>query len=143
MILFVGESNPHGADPAMALYPLPKHAAGGRLCSILGISPRTYLRRYRRANLLHEGKWSRVAARAAACDLLVKDPARRIVLLGSKVCEAFRVPFVPFRVHNIFPFPMLVLPHPSGLCRIWNDPSSVTRARAAFQAFTLRPKGER
>lgn len=123
----------------MALYPLPAHAAGGRLCSILGISPRFYLRKYQRANLLEEGKWSRLAARLSASVILTKTTARRFVLLGAKVADAFRVPFEPFRVHRVLSWPTLVLPHPSGRCRIWNDPESTQRARRVFQAFTLRP----
>jgi hypothetical protein len=31
----------------------------------------------------------------------------------------------------------IVLPHPSGLCRLWNQPDSVMRARAALQEAGL------
>ena len=35
--ILVGMNNPYGADPAMALYPLPERASGGRLARILGL----------------------------------------------------------------------------------------------------------
>jgi len=124
--LLVGELNPYGADPELALYPLPEHASGGRLARILGLSRGQYLRAFGRANLC-SGRWSLGDARGAAELLtIMNDRDRPIVLLGSKVCQAFAQPYHPFtsagRLH--------VLPHPSGRCRAWNEPGAVARARA-------------
>lgn len=52
-----------------------------------------------------------------------------LVLLGAKVARAFEFnPFEPFTVAD--GGKTLVLPHPSGLCRMWNEAGTVERARA-------------
>lgn len=60
------------------------------------------------------------------------------VLLGARVAAAFGIhPFIPFtvftadkRAPDCAGRPIIVLPHPSGLNRLWSDPSAVPRARA-------------
>lgn len=121
--LLVGEANPYGADPYFALYPLPEHASGGRLARILGLGEKRYLDAFDRRNLCPT-EWSMRVARAEAA-LIMAAPARPVVLLGAKVARAFGLPYRPFtRSAHLF-----LLPHPSGLNRIWNEPGSVHRAR--------------
>jgi hypothetical protein len=92
---------------------------------------RAYLGSFRRVNLV-VGEWSTEAAREAAAR--VRDS--RLVLLGSRVCGAFRVPFRPFAAFEVsWGRRALVLPHPSGRCRLWNDPDNIARARAAVAEF--------
>jgi hypothetical protein len=139
--LLVGELNPYGTDPRYALYPEPERSAGGRLCRlVLGLSVKEYIKRYDRANLC-VGVWSAPVARRAAAALtegVEQRPA--IVLLGRKVCDAFRISFIPFRVIRAgethvghWRSNVVVLPHPSGLCRAWNEPGSFERARVALR----------
>lgn len=130
--LLVGESNPYGSSDYFALYPEPPWAAGARLCEILGLTHREYLRRFDRVNLLKGPKWSLVAARLAAAKL----SHRRRILLGSRVCAAHGVPFDPFDHFSVgMGVWVLVLPHPSGRCRLWNAGGVVEKAREAVQAF--------
>lgn len=137
-ILLVGESNPYGADPTLALYPLPEHASGGRLARILGLSRSEYLRRHDRANLC-DGPWrireARVRARALFAPL---PPGAGVVLLGAKVAEAFGEPYTCYEVRLRLGVHLLVLPHPSGLNRAWNAVGSVQRARDAYQTLCQR-----
>lgn len=142
--LLVGELNPYGSDPRRALAPLPPGAAGGRLCKVLGMSPKEYLKAFDRANLC-VGDWDDDRARDRARSLL-RSPRAGFVLLGAKVCRAFGVAFDPFTVsgdvgdRGIF----VVLPHPSGRCRLWNDPASAERARELVRrAFQYTNKEER
>lgn len=141
----VGECNPYGADPYFALYPLPENASGGRLARILGLSRTEYLRRFDRVNLC-EGSWSLPAARAKAQAL--RD-GRPLVLLGAKVCAAFKLAFVPFMqtglVEQVEPTQgfikyrriavAYILPHPSGLNRIWNESDAVEKSRLCVAEF--------
>jgi hypothetical protein len=121
--LLVGEANPYGADPYFALYPLPENASGGRLARILGLSEQRYLEAFDRRNLCPTA-WSMKVARAEAAKILA-EPERPVVLLGAKVAKAFGLPYAPFtRSARLF-----LLPHPSGLNRIWNYRGSVERAR--------------
>lgn len=134
-ILLVGEANPYGGDPRMALYPLPENASGGRLARILGLSATEYLRAFRRVNLCPTD-WSLKEARRRADELRLAGGA--LVLCGAKVSGAFGYPFEPFAVraaeHVLAaqPFLYAILPHPSGLSRSWNDPDAPKRARAAL-----------
>ncbi len=127
-ILIVGEDNPHSADPRYALYPHPPGCAGHRLCrDVLGYEFRAdYLKEFDRTNLC-SGTWSTTEARVRALDLL--ESGRPMVLLGAKVARAFGLEFAPFSVACGAAL-MAVLPHPSGRCRVWNEPGSFARARA-------------
>ena len=147
----VGESNPHSADPRHALYPLPLNAAGGRLARVLGLSPREYIRAFpdRRNLLSGTAKWSAPSARASADEVLrTSKPGAVLVLLGAKVSAAFGVGYrpglyLPRMAHVGADVPrrrvVLVLPHPSGRCREWNDPQTAERVRSALREVGALP----
>ena len=138
-VVLVGESNPYGADPRYALYPDPPGCAGYRLChKVLGIDARDYLRAFERVNLLQGPRWSVPKARAAASALVQRTDGgwsrpggRPLVLLGRRVAAAFGLgDILPFTRVPIGEWTFVLLPHPSGRCRAWNDPGSFERARA-------------
>lgn len=137
--LLIGEDNPHSADPLMALFPDPPGCAGHRLCTrVLGLSPSQYLARYRRANLCPSDAWDNAVARHEATAWLhrVQHTPDPVVLLGSKVAEAFRLRFDPFTVVDpgLGAPPLVLLPHPSGRSRLWNDPGAYERARQVLRS---------
>lgn len=127
--LIVGESNPYGGDPYFALYPAPDGCSGHRLCClILGMRRASYLASFDRCNLC-DGPWSGAVASDRARQLLA-GAVPRFILLGSKVCFAFGVPYRPFtRVGAC-----VILPHPSGRCRRWDVPGAVAEARACVRS---------
>lgn len=140
----IGESNPYGADPRYALYPLPERSAGGRLCRLIVRMPaHDYIAYYRRFNLC-SGSWRMKEARKTAEATLaevrrIRSVARcrgeavyppKLVLLGAKVSEAFGIVFEPFTVYSGTWCDYIMLPHPSGLNRLWNEPGSYDRAHA-------------
>lgn len=136
--LLIGESNPYGHDPAFALYPLPEGCAGHRLCHvILGMAKREYLATFDRVNLLDGPKWGVPAARAAAVQLCRRG--QPLILLGVRVAKAFGVDSEPFRRRrlvipaDLLDVNVLILPHPSGRCRVWNEPGAVNRARRSVR----------
>lgn len=140
-VLIVGERNPYGEDPEHALYPIPKHASGDRLCKILGLDADAYLARYDRVNLC-VGPWSLPAAREVALHLRLRRDLRdhRLVLLGRKVQLAFRVEAALFELAQLGGRPVLVLPHPSGLNRLWDvDRDARTKARRALKKLETAP----
>ncbi len=129
-IVLVGESNPYGSSPEFALYPEPSGCSGHRLCHlILGMHRQSYLSAFERANLC-DYRWTMSEAVQSAARLM--DGGGRFVLLGSKVCAAFGVPFVPFTAEDEV---LLRLPHPSGRCRAWSQPGAYLRARVAVRRF--------
>lgn len=155
-VLMIGEDNPQSAEPEHALYCAPDGVAGHRLQSkILGISRLDYLAIWR-ANLCCP-TWNLREARERARVLLpqakhLEDavPWEIVVLLGAKVAKVVTdvlgvMPMRPFdyrrwcrayvevpRKVTIRSEPLVCLPHPSGRCRAWNDPSTVHKARAAM-----------
>src|ERR1019366_478944 len=119
-------------DPRYALYPLPKGSAGDRLCRlVLQMGLREYVNTFDRVNLC-AGKWSVKAARARAGELLASRDAGAVVLLGARVCNAFMLAFVPFSVVQGGRLSVVILPHPSGLSRAWNEPGAYDRARSVL-----------
>jgi hypothetical protein len=133
--VLVGEANPHGGDPKYALYPYPRGCAGYRLCfDVLGMRRSDYVRSFHRVNLCGT-RWRIREARNRARSL----GGLRLVLLGAKVASAFDVPFEPFASQwnstGDGGGGILVLPHPSGLCRLWNRVGSFEEARRAVVEF--------
>jgi uracil-DNA glycosylase len=112
----------------------------------MGLDYREYLRRFNRVNLCPQ-KWSIRVARVRAEEIvLTTRPEEVIVLLGSKVCSAFKELIAigkggqlpgPFDYGDILTIygirKMVVLPHPSGLSRAWNNPEAFERARRALK----------
>ena len=131
--LLVGELNPYGADPKYALYPLPEGASGDRLCRlVMGLQRAEYLRRFDRVNLC-VGKWSMRAARVKSAEIECQTP-RTLVFLGRKVATAFNSGHhPPFSIVEVGGIRAVLLPHPSGLCREWNEPGAFDRARAVLR----------
>ena len=144
-LVIVGESNPYGRDPSMALFHLPRHASGDRLREHLGLTDATY-EALDKVNLC-AGKWSMAEARRRA-DELVPD-YQVLVLLGAKVravfggrggaawgttanvspfCAQHRSGTLPGPYHHVCT--LVALPHPSGLSRAWNEPGARLRARS-------------
>jgi hypothetical protein len=95
------------------------------------LAPDAYLREYDRANLC-AGRWSAASASAAAAEIS-RSGAPAIVLLGAKVCAAFGLDYEPFTARYLASPRLVVLPHPSGRCRAWNEAAAVDRARAALR----------
>jgi hypothetical protein len=129
--LLVGESNPYGGDPRFALWPDPPRCAGWRLCHlVMRLTERQYLLAYDRVNLC-AGPWRIAEARSTATHLCAGDAQPPVIVLcGSKVCGAFDVTFDPFTFN--LATRVVILPHPSGLSRAWNEPGALQRARAVL-----------
>lgn len=133
--LLVGEANPYQTDPRLAqrfaLYPDPPGCAGWRLCKlVMGLEPADYLTRFDRANLC-DGKWGMREARARAAEIQKRLGVS--VLFGAKVCSAFDVEFKPFAAYITGSNDFVILPHPSGLSRAWNEPGAFERARGVLR----------
>lgn len=144
-VLLLGEDNPLSSAPEHALYPYPENCSGERLCNIiLRMRVADYLATWR-TNLC-VGRWSRHEAGNRAMVLMRSEaPWRTIVLLGRKVAKIFEPitgfmqPFTGGRVtYGDVTFQVVCIPHPSGQCREWNDPSSFERARAAILEWEPR-----
>lgn len=135
-VVLVGELNPLSSHPSDALVPWPNGCAGHRLMRILGLEEPDYLA-IARLNLC-SGRWSRDSANLRANWLVNQHVGRDdvLVMLGRKVAGAFCYQLPSF-THEVRDYGLIEkneltlvsLPHPSGLCRAWNDPGATERAR--------------
>lgn len=138
-------NNPYSSDPGFALYPEPRGATGDRLCRVvLGMEAHDYLRHFVRVNTV-VGPWSPARGLRGATEVFKQLPAGvTVVLLGRQVWDAWRrvIPgrlpgktWEPFRVHTdgVRDLTFVLFPHPSGLCRVWNDPGALSRARVVLR----------
>ena len=129
----VGERNPYGADSEYALYPAPEGSAGHRLCcQILGMRRKDYLNSFDRVNLLAREVWCLWTAMMAAAEVR----GDRLILLGRLVCEAFGLAYRPLSLSTYGATrAALILPHPSGRCRMWDTDGTIERARELVRKF--------
>jgi hypothetical protein len=144
-VILVGELNPFGTDPRLALYHLPRRSSGNRLRVILGLSDAEYAR-IPKANLC-EGRWRARDAHDRARRLLADPETLVYVLLGKRVRDAFRAvcgvaglfaDFSTYRDSGNVAYTLVALPHPSGLCRVWNDPGAAELARDLLRRVAPR-----
>lgn len=126
--IIIGMNNPHCQEARYALYPAPEGCAGHRLWGLLhartGATKGEYIKGFERLNLVDAPKWEMRTARRTAQLMLEDDTleGRRIVLLGTSVRTAFRLPPVLVKPVVVRGVTFRQLPHPSGRCRWYNDP---------------------
>lgn len=138
--LLVGELNPYGSESRYALFPYPANSTGDRLCKkIMGLTRVQYVRSFNRINLC-TGKWDREAAESAAYAIKYDESLETVVLLGAKVCAAFGFPYAPFSIMLSKGKTFVILPHPSGLCRTWNEPDAFARAKRLLKKYAVLPR---
>lgn len=133
--LIVGENPGRKTHPSLPLFPWPTTSSAGRLVSMAEVTPGEYLSGLYRRNLCDtRGEFDLDDARERAREILTAlfdlPKAFRVVLCGSKVARAFDVdrPFwVSGRLESRQRF--VVIPHPSGLNRVYNDRSARRNTR--------------
>jgi hypothetical protein len=135
-VLIVGEDNPYGSDPEMALYHLPRYASGDNLRRHLGLTDVEY-EKIMKTNLCPR-RWSLAEAKENAGRLVEDAHWGVIIMLGVKVKKAFSWESIPpFSVAGKEPWQttFVALPHPSGLNRVWNEPGANERAQKLLQQY--------
>lgn len=145
--LLVGEAPGGGAFRSpnavgSALYPLPTGRAGSNLQRTSGLSVGQYLRAFLRINVLDAypgSRWPKEAASLAwAARVAHLVPGRTCILLGRNVAQAAGLDdyewFQPIVPEGMGARTMLVvLPHPSGRNRLWNDKANRQKAKLVLQ----------
>lgn len=129
--IIVGELDSCATDSVLVLYPEPRYTPGWRLCHlILGLRREDYVEQFDRRNLLTGTKWSTKKAQAAADQLWLESEGAPLILLGGLVARAFGVSERLFDVTlRSSGQPIIVLPHPSKLCREWQVEGAYKRAQ--------------
>lgn len=124
----LGMNNPHSDDPQDVLSPRFPGSAGCRLYQMVRdvdptLSEADYLTYLDRRNLMAGDKWCPSVAKVMSSDLRASLSGRRVVMLGTLV-----PPALGFRHDGQWynwreaDLTYCVVPHPSGLSRVYNDP---------------------
>ena len=127
-------NNPLSSDPKMALYPHPVNCAGWRVWKMLDdvcedhVSKALYLEKFERRNVLSSREWSWREASEAGRALMDELSGRTMAVLGVQTARALglpRLPWCQWGQHSHLPGPTTycIIPHPSGRCREYNDPT--------------------
>lgn len=134
--VLLGMNNPHSDDPAKALGVLPTRASGYRLWQMLAISGMAkeppvvvgapqYEAAFDRYNLLDDEVFDPERfTHQRWLDILGKINNRVVVMCGTNVPRTLGLKHNGFnlRPNSAEGFVYYVIPHPSGLCREYNDP---------------------
>lgn len=128
-VVLLGMNNPNSARPDAALLPYPRGCAGHRLWAMVhdvcGVSRAEYCRLTERRNLLDARTWCYRAAAARVEDAWSVLQGRRVIFLGASLRALMWRPVTPpasWRRDEARDVTWSWLPHPSGLCRDYNDP---------------------
>ena len=125
--MIVGECDPRGEG---ALSPARRGSTGDRMCKMVEavdaeFDRRDFARVFDLRNLCGE-RWDDEEASDKAAHLVryLVDLESPLVLLGTRVRRTFRLPEIApgdsFVIRGLRFYPV---PHPSGLCRAYNDPA--------------------
>lgn len=125
--VLAGMNNPNSPRPDTALLPYPKNSAGWRLwkmvSNVCGISRAEWCRSTERVNLVDDTEWDPRRARARGEELWRSWRGRRVVVLGDATLRALGLPKTPVLLWSVSNgVTWCWAPHPSGLCRSYNDP---------------------
>jgi hypothetical protein len=122
---------------------------GHRLAKFAGITFEEYLELFDRVNLLtlrqdtaEKGfEFDMELATISAGLLRQTQPERRyMVLLGKRVAEAFRLPLFYFEEMKEPDHTFIVMPHPSGVNRWFNDSRNLTEAQSFMRRMVEQAK---
>ena len=127
-VVILGMNNPHSARQDTALLPWPRGCAGWRLWKmaneVCGVSRAEYCRLTDRRNLLDARTWDARRASERVEDVGTTLQGRRVVVLGRTLARLMWLPETTpatWQRGGRFDFEWAYLPHPSGLCRDYND----------------------
>lgn len=144
--IIVGINNPHSDDPEKALGVEPVGSAGNRLWLMVKDAANRqgkdfreidYLDGFDRVNLMEKPDYTPEQMRLRQYSLMASFTGRRVVMCGTKVPMTMGLRHSGFHlgVQQGPNFVYYVIPHPSGLCREYNDQSM--RHRVGDLLFSL------
>lgn len=134
-IIIIGEQADHdGADPLSG-------DSGRRMARLIGVDFREFLESFVRINLWQPAEKPRGEGRRGDLELRVLG-GRKVVLLGRSVARAFDLKTEPWLCRRFIqargsyrPYEVLLLPHPSGRNRWYNDSANREAAGRALREF--------
>ncbi len=149
--ILLGMNNPQSAKPSDALYPHPVGCAGWRVLEMLRrrvpeATVQDYLVAFDRRNLLNATVWNGAEAKLSADEFVRTErklAGRTVVTLGDKVRSLLGLEKDLIHPHERSGVIYRQLPHPSGLCRWYNEPQCLELTSLLLEDLYRKSRGER
>lgn len=125
--ILLGMCNPNADGDPLSIH----DGAGKRLFEMSGMPEEVYLKRFIRLNLVDSVQWDSEKAKAGAGRFLRSlERGRIVVVLGKQVALALGVGLTNFFDDmEVKTRRFILIPHPSGRCRLYNDKKTVAKVR--------------
>jgi hypothetical protein len=137
-IVFIGQQPNEYADENQPALPVRPNSSGARLVKLMGITEEAFRYHFTLVNVSphHDPEgFNPTYNIAAALNLLPLLEDRRVVLLGPAIANSFCINRDAYQFNKWFDYPgemnalFSVIPHPSGMNRLYNDPVVVEEVR--------------
>ena len=127
MIYILGERPGNNTDPCRPLYPHTSTGAAARLYRLLSLTKEEYLAVTIRLNAADDNSsTSSAGARSRVEDFLRDSAAEPFIVLGKSALKAMPSKYRKMEFGQIIDN-VLLLPHTSGVNRVWNDKEFTAR----------------
>lgn len=122
MIFILGERPGPNTDPSVALYPHTTTGAAARLIRLLDYNTEAYLANTSRLNAVDDrSSTASTVARLRVEEFLQRAGSEPFIVLGKSALKAMPSKYRKMQFGDIIDN-VLLLPHTSGVNRVWNDP---------------------
>lgn len=135
MIFILGERPGPNTDPSVALYPHTSTGAAARLARLLKLNTAEYLVNTSRLNAVDDKSSTASAeARLRVEEFLQRAGSEPFLVLGKSAIKAMPVRYRKMAFGDIIDN-VLLLPHTSGVNRVWNDPAFTAEMQRIAREF--------
>jgi len=135
VIYILGERPGPNTDPSVALYPHTTTGAAARLHRLLGLSQAEYLASTSRLNAVDDkSSTASSVARQRVEEFLLSASQNPFIVLGKSAIKAMPAKYRKMEFGEIKDN-VLLLPHTSGVNRVWNDPDFAAKMQQVARDF--------
>lgn len=135
MIYILGERPGPNTDPSVALYPHTTTGAASRLIRLLNLTTEGYLANTSRLNAVDDkSSTASSVARLRVEEFLRRAGSEPFIVLGKSAIKAMPAKYRKMQFGEIVDN-VLLLPHTSGVNRVWNDPAFTATMQRIAREF--------
>lgn len=135
MIFILGERPGPNTDPSVALYPHTSTGAAARLARLLNLNTAEYLANTSRLNAVDDkSSTASTEARLRVEEFLQRAGSEPFIVLGKSALRAMPTKYRKMQFGDISDN-VLLLPHTSGVNRVWNDPAFTAKMQRIAEEF--------
>jgi len=140
MIYILGERPGPNTDPSVALYPHTNTGAAARLHRLLSLTQEAYLANTSRLNAVDDkSSTASTVARQRVEEFLRTAGQNPFIVLGKSALRAMPAKYRKMAFGEIKDN-VLLLPHTSGVNRVWNDPAFTAEMQRIAREFIHEPR---